>query len=447
MNTIQQTVTSMPAAGTRDSLRGAFFWLSAFYVVYCARPEDWIPGLHYIPLAKITGFCAFIGLVMSLGKTKRNMKDLPREAGYLLAIIGLLYVGALFSPIWKGGALFHSIDFSKIFVAWVLTFLLVTDFWKLKRIIFIQAASVAGISVISMIKGHSQARLEGVLGGIYSNPNDLAFAIVLSIPFCLAFLLSSKGILPKLAWTMGILCMLVALFFTVSRGGFVTLVVAGAVSLWHFGVRGKRFYLIFLTAVLGSALMVLAGGPLMQRFQAISGDVNSQQENKAYESYEQRKYVIERSLEGIEHYPILGLGMRNFDVYSGEWLDVHMTYLQICVEGGIPVLILYLLFINSGFRNLKQLRKRAKKKKDLDSETILFAAALHSSLVGFIVGALFAPEAYQFFPYFAVAYTACLAAIVKETLGDGQPAKNGLVRAGVNAFPREEVTHPVSSWR
>ena len=24
-----------------DSTRSAFFWLSAFFVVYCARPEDW----------------------------------------------------------------------------------------------------------------------------------------------------------------------------------------------------------------------------------------------------------------------------------------------------------------------------------------------------------------------------------------------------------------------
>jgi hypothetical protein len=30
------------------------------------------------------------------------------------------------------------------------------------------------------------------------------------------------------------------------------------------------------------------------------------------------------------------------------------------------------------------------------------------------VGALFAPEAYQFFPYFAVAYTSVLLAIAKE---------------------------------
>jgi hypothetical protein len=33
----------------KEPLAGAFFWLSAFYVSYCARPEDWIPGLANAP--------------------------------------------------------------------------------------------------------------------------------------------------------------------------------------------------------------------------------------------------------------------------------------------------------------------------------------------------------------------------------------------------------------
>jgi len=33
------------AEQNHEPLPGAFFWLCAFYVVYCARPEDWIPGL------------------------------------------------------------------------------------------------------------------------------------------------------------------------------------------------------------------------------------------------------------------------------------------------------------------------------------------------------------------------------------------------------------------
>jgi polyferredoxin len=87
-----------------------------------------------------------------------------------------------------------------------------------------------------------------------------------------------------------------------------------------------------------------------------------------------------------------------------------MTYLQVCVEGGIAVLIIYLMFFWRAFKNLKILRQT----KNLDPDVVLFVGALQSSLVGFVVGACFAPEAYQFFPYFAVAFTATLLQTVKE---------------------------------
>jgi O-antigen ligase len=87
-----------------------------------------------------------------------------------------------------------------------------------------------------------------------------------------------------------------------------------------------------------------------------------------------------------------------------------MTYLQMGVEGGIPALIFYLLFFRRGFNNLKTIRKS----KNLDLETGLFTGALHSSLIGFVVGALFAPEAYQYFPYFTVAYTSVLLTLTQE---------------------------------
>jgi O-antigen ligase len=205
--------------------------------------------------------------------------------------------------------------------------------------------------------------------------------------------------------------MLVAEFLTASRGGFITLIVAGAVCLWHFGVKGRRFYLILVAALLGSLLMLAAGRRVMDRFFAISGEVQSTSDNRAYGSFEQRKFLMGKAIEGIEHYPIFGLGARNFEVYSSVWREVHMTYLQIAVEGGIPAAILYIMFFYSGFRNLKKLRRRP----GMDPKIVLFVGALHSSLVGFVVGALFSPEAYQFFPYFAVAYTSAFLTIVEST--------------------------------
>lgn len=420
---------------SRESAGAAFFWLSAFYVVYCARPEDWIPGLKYVPLAKISGILALLGLALGAGRSKRGLRNLPREAFYLLGIIVLLGIAGVVSPVWKGGGILKTIDFSKILIAWVLTYIVITSFARLKRIITIQALSVAVIAVVSLLKGRDHPRLEGVIGGIYSNPNDLAFAIVLSLPFCMAFLLDTKKIPKKLGWVCAMVAMCTALFLTASRGGFITLVAAGTVALWHFGVRGRRPQLIAGAALVALVVGVAGGGRLKDRFFAISGEVQNGENLSAYGSYEQRRLLIELSLRAIVHYP-LGIGLGNFPNYSGLWREVHVAYLQMAVEGGVLAMILYLLFFGRGFSNLAQLRKMGRQ----DKETELLVGALHSSLIGFLVGALFAPEAYQFFPYFAVAYTSTLLAMAKEKAGEspekpelpGRPdwRRRRLVKAG-----------------
>jgi hypothetical protein len=434
-------------APKREPLAGAFFWLSAFYLVYCARPEDWIPGLKYIPLAKISAVFALLGLLMSAGKARRKFRDLPREAIYFFGIICLLFVSALLSTVWRGGAFFGTLDFSKALIAWVLTFLVITSFARLKRIIFIQSASVAVITVVSIVKGRSHPRLDGVIGGIYSNPNDLAFAVVLSLPFCLAFLLSARSLPRKAAWMAAILAMCAALFMTASRAGFIELMVTGIVCLWVFGVKGKRMYLIAAAALEVLVVGVAAGGRLKDRFFAISAkNVDSGLEESAHDSYEQRQLLMIESLKGIAHYP-WGIGLGNFVIMSGMWREVHVSYLQIAVEGGIASFVLYLLFFARGFANLKQLRRMP----SYDPEIDLFAGALYASLIGFVVGAFFAPEAYQLFPYFAVAYTSVLLAIARERqqsnksqpdlLTRSEPRSGAQARAGelttVRSAPRQ----------
>ena len=427
----------------REPLAGAFFWLSAFYLVYCARPEDWIPGIAYIPLAKISGIFAFLGLLMSLGRTKRGLRDLPREVSYFFGIICLLFVSAAISPVWKGGAFLKTLDFSKALVAWVLTFLVVTTFARLRRIIFIQSVSVATIAIVSVLKGRSHPRLQGAIGGIYANPNDLAFAIVLCLPFCFAFLLGTRSIPRKAAWAGAMLAMCTSLFMTASRAGFIELLVTGLVCLWAFGVKGKRIHLIAIAALVALVVGVAAGGRLKDRFAAISGsNLTNDIDVSAYGSYEQRRFLISKSLQGIARYP-LGIGLGNFTVYSGVWRDVHVSYLQIAVEGGIAALVLYLLFFARGFANLRQLRRIPN--HDLDVE--LFSGALYATLIGFLVGALFAPEAYQYFPYFAVAYTSVLLAIVKGRAEVDAPSPNLSNRLPQKAQVRARDPLPVRYGR
>ena len=222
-----------------------------------------------------------------------------------------------------------------------------------------------------------------MIGGIYSNPNDLAFAIVLTLPFCFAFLLSTRSIPRKAVWGASMLIMCTALFMTASRAGFIDLLVTGTVCLWLFGIKGKRIHLVVAAAVVALVIGVAAGGRLKDRFFAISGrGLQNTVEESAYDSYEQRRCLMFKSVEGIEHYP-LGLGLENFTIYSGTWREVHMAYLQIAVEGGIASLMLYLLFFARGFSNLRQVRHSAGYSQEIE----LFSGALYATLVGFVVGA------------------------------------------------------------
>src|SRR6266852_3438924 len=219
--------------------------------------------------AKITAILAMWGLFTALGKTKRTFRDLPKEARLLLIMIGILYLGAFLSPVWRGGAVVRCTDFSKVYIAWVLVFLLITTFDRLRRIIFIQAASVVVACAAAVIKGHNVPRLNSVLGGIYGNPNDLAFAIVLSLPFALAFMVAAKNAVVKAAWLGGMLIMAVTIFLTASRAGFIDLIISGSVALYFFGIKGKRPMLIVATGLVGVVVMGAFGGKLYDLFAAL----------------------------------------------------------------------------------------------------------------------------------------------------------------------------------
>jgi O-antigen ligase len=245
---------------------------------------------------------------------------------------------------------------------------------------------------------------------MYSNPNDLAFAIALTLPLCFAFLLSTRSIPRKAAWAISMLAMCVCLFMTSSRAGFIDLLVTGTVCLWIFGIKGRRLHIVVAAIVVVIVVGVAAGGQLRSRFLAISGkNISNEVDLSAHDSYEERRFLMVQSMQAVAHYP-WGLGLGDFAVYSGLWRDVHVSYLQIAVEGGIASLVLYLLYFARGFRNLKKLRR----KPTYDPDVELFSGALYTILLGFMVGAFFAPEAYQYFPYFAVSYTSVLLMMEQE---------------------------------
>ncbi len=402
--------TGAPARKTRSRhkpLAGAYVALLLFFFLYFARLKDWIPELENVPLAKITGILALLALIFSVNSIR---KRLPREIYLLGFLVAQLFLASALSSVWRAGALETTLDFTKVLIIFVVMSLALNTLERLKQLIYIQAASVAMIAAFTLWKGHLiGGRLNGFLGGAYSDPNDLALSIVVSIPLCLTLLFLARNIVTKALWALLLLVMTYAVFLTGSRGGFLALSIATLVCLWEFAIRGRRRYLLAFAALLGVVVLPVASGMVFGRLKG-TFDINDDA-SAAYTSSQARQQLFWRSIEVTKEHPLFGVGPGNFLQISGSWHVAHNSFMQMSAEGGVPALLLYALILWSGFRNVKAVKSFARGQ----TQKVLLARGLQASLAGFVVGSLFATFSYEFFPYMLVAYTTALCALARES--------------------------------
>ncbi len=410
--------------------------LVLFMLIYCARPEDWIPALSGLPLAKIAGTFALLALCLSFLHTRR----LPQEVLFLGILTGQLLLAAFVSPVWRAGALQTTLDFAKIVIIVVVMSSAVTTSKRLYGLVFIQAASASVIGGITVWRGRLLlGRLEGILGGNYSNPNDLALALVISFSLCLALLFLAKNKVWQVAWALLMLVMSYAIVLTGSRGGFFALTATAALCLWEYAVRGRRRYLFVIAGVAGVFLWQFSSGLLSGR---LKGTFSSTEEVAAsYDSAQQREQLFWRALQVTEEHPLFGIGAGNFEVVSGNWHASHNAFTQLSAEGGGAALAFYLLILYRGFKNVADTIRVAGGQRDL----MLLARALRASLTGYVVGSLFANTAYQFFPYIMVAYTTALLWLAKKTAAQLRWREHGN-RAMPDKGAFKSTSETAASW-
>jgi len=378
----------------------AYRTLLVFSFLYFARPDDVIPGLGFIPMQKILGGVALLALLFGVN-ARRGLKKWPPE---LKLLVALFFWQCLTIPFawWRMGAFtWVFTKCSKAVIVAFLVSLVVGSVRQLKQLMFIQAAAVATMTFFSVVV-YRGGRMGGVLGGVFDNPNDLAMNIALNWPLCLMFLLSSKNLFKKLLWAAGMLVMVRGLMLTYSRSGFLALAVALLFSLWEFGIRGKRHYLLAVAMFCGIAFLLVRPKNYGDRLQSmVSDDVSAYGDAK-----QAREELLNRSISITLTHPLLGIGPGNFQGYSGSWHVTHNTYTELSAESGIPSMILFIAVLTMAFRNLKRTRSSVLYEKSRDVQ--LYTGGLWAGLAAYITGAMFASTAYQLFPYFMVGYTTAL---------------------------------------
>lgn len=268
------------------------------------------------------------------------------------------------------------------------------------------------------------ARIEGVIGGLFDNPNDMALHLVMMIPITAAFFLTSRHLIGKFIYPLCIAAMVAGIVASFSRGGFLGLICAMGFMIWRVA-RKNRVMFLAIAIMIGGVFIALAPGDFQQRIRT-TGDTSSIQ----------RQNDLKRSIYVLIHHPIFGVGINNYVLYSNTDHATHNAYTQVGAELGVPAMIIYLMFL---FGALKPLRKIGKETSETDpkSRYRYLAAGFEASLVGYMVASFFASVAYLWYLYYVVAYSICLTRLYQAT-----QAQSLAVNAGTQ--PSDNASRPVT---
>jgi len=421
--------------GRRPFVYGALVTFSALYYY---RPEDFVPGLSYIPMARIVGVLGIVALIVGMasgGNTK-----VPRAIKILWLLLLQMSLCVPFA-LWKGGAFSTVFDkFSKGVVVAMLIAMAVVTVRELRKLLWIQVSAVALVTFFSILLRHFRdGRLEGVQKSILENPNDLAINIAISFPLGLAFMLNARGF-KKALWAVGLAFMALGVVLTFSRSGLLAFIISLVVCMWEYGIKGKRRYLVGATVAI--LLVGMAGALSNSHYRArvesiLMGNVEGSGDKGSLEA---RKALLKKSVMVALTHPVFGVGPGCFVLVDRGWVVAHNTYTELAAESGILALVLFLMAIASAFKNIAVVRKSVAYRDN--PEFRLFTQALWAGLAAYLMGACFASTEYNLYPYFMVAYTCAMVRIVDQSPGNGEGESLSLRKA---SYDRVTRTQPIWS--
>lgn len=430
-----------PARERRD---WAFLGLLAFTGVLYFRPQDQIPGMASVPFAEIF---AIIGLLaMVTGRLARGLpvtRITPELAG--VAALGFVILATAPFSIWPGGAVgtFTNV-FAKVILIYILMINTLTTTERLYRfmtVVVLATGYIATRAVFDYARGINlieNGRVQGAVGGMFGNPNDLALNMVAVLPLSVLMAIQAKTTLGRLGAAFLGMMMISAVMVSYSRGGFVGL----AVMLLILGVQLARRKPAM--AAVGVLLLLFAvpfaPSSYWERVASITDDSLD-----ATGSREARRILLTEAWHTFLTFPFHGVGAGQFANYNPPerleiWRETHNVVLQVAAELGLPGLAVFLFLLYRSIAASLTTRRLVKRARGLsarpswqvhapppaavigrDEAALLdaHAAAMLSAIVGWLVCAMFASVAYSWTFYYLLALVAAPVTILRQRLAAG----------------------------
>jgi O-antigen ligase len=261
---------------------------------------------------------------------------------------------------------------------------LTVDFRQYRRSVMTLAVAILALSLFCLHFGTMfSGRLFMANNSRFSNPNEMAQAMLIGIPFWLAIAKRSSSLLKKLLATSVLLIMVYIIAKTGSRGALISFVALYLVLLYHASAIGKAGLLLVGSLSLCAAVAFLPSA-LKDRYKTIFSDDRPEVQEAGEErllvsaegSTESREHLLRQSLILTATHPIFGVGVSQFSVAEnslaisqglrkGSWLGTHNTYMQVACETGIPGAFFFISIMLLCLRKTHALYTATRDKLDL----------------------------------------------------------------------------------
>ena len=373
-----------------------------------ARPNDLFSAIGDFPLVKIVAIGAMVIYIVSKSGAGARPSVWTLEMSMLLviAVLGMLLMPFAASPNDSLDAL------TDTYLKTVIIFILMVNLLDTRQRIFslwklvVICGAVLGVGAInSYIKGEFTAqglRIEGLVGGMFENPNDLATALDLLLPFAVLLMLISKGF-ARLFFLCCAAVLTIGVLVTLSRGGFLGLIALGGVLLWKMG-RGRRLKTTLAAALICGILFAVMPGGYGNRVATI---FNTEEDQTG--SAQLRRELMERAASIAISRPVVGVGMGNFHIYSIREKEAHNGYLEIAAELGVTGLIAYLIVIFAPLISLRRIERQTRGMRSKgEREMYWLSVSVQAALVAYMVCSFFASIQYLWYLYYTAAYAVAL---------------------------------------
>ena len=422
-----------PAATIADASpsRFAFSALLVFTGILLLTPQTYIPALKVVRIALLAGGVAIAVHVVDATVRRRTVMTASPEVATALTLLAWAILTIPLSY-WPGASVSMLTDqYLKAVVFFWLIATLVTTRERLHALGWtfvlcsIPIAIVALKNFASGVYVTSQdnvvQRIAG-LSGLTGNPNDLALTLNLFIPIAAALFFISRAWAPRAVAALALMLSIPAVIVTFSRAGFLTLGAIAVMGLF-VAVRRRAAAPVVVVLLAGAIAVPFLPAGYLARLNTIT-NIEADRTGSAQGRWEDIHLAVRVTAAN----PVIGVGLGQDLLALDEvrerptWRSVHNAFLQYSVDLGLPGLLLFLGLVIASFRSARMVKRRAARTPGMRDLRII-ASGVQIALVAFLVGASFAPIAYQFY-FFCVAglAVALKSAFRTEMAAGGAPA-------------------------